>query len=344
MTRRILIVPAVLLAAGIALSGCSAASTTSGGSPDMAVAPEPATHALDGEISVAGGQVASLGSGSGGAKSDGSTTTVADRSVIQTGSATLTVDEPLDAADEATTIVAGVGGHVDSRSDRAATEKKTSSSTITLRIPSAKFDDTLAELEALGEVQTVKVTANDVTADVTDLEARIESSETSVDRLLALLSKATSTKDLISIEKALSDRQADLESMQAQKRYLDDQVSMSTLTLKLVAVADAPVKEPDTFVTGLGTGWQSFVSAIGHGLVLAGILLPWLVFFAIIAAIIVIIVRVRRRRARVGSPKTVVGALRVSPAASRSRRGQRRRVPRSCGRAPTAPIRRAPPR
>ena len=102
-----------------------------------------------------------------------------------------------------------------------------------LRIPSANLDATLADLKRLGTVETATLNATDVTAQSKDIDGRITALQTSVDRLLALMAKATTTADLITIESTLSDRQGQLDSLRAQQKALADQVAMSTITRRL---------------------------------------------------------------------------------------------------------------
>ena len=87
------------------------------------------------------------------------------------------------------------------------------------------------------------------------------------------------------------------ESLEAQKRYLDDQVSMSTISLYLRSDAEAPKTVPGDFWSGLATGWNAFVGFWAGLLVVLGVLLPWLITFGAIAVLIIWIVRRRRRPA-----------------------------------------------
>ena len=112
----------------------------------------------------------------------------------------------------------------------------------------------------LGEVQEVSLNATDVTMQSQDLDARITALSASVDRLVALLATATDTDNLIQLETAISDRQGELESLKSQKRYLDDQVSLSTVTLNLVSEQVVPDAEPATFIDGVIAGWNGFVA------------------------------------------------------------------------------------
>ena len=115
--------------------------------------------------------------------------------------------------------------------------------------------------------------------------------------LQVLMSKATAIDDLISLESTIADRQAQLESLEAQQRGLEDQISMSTITLTLTSdPIEEPPAEPANFWTGLVAGWDSFVGFWSGFLVVVAVLLPWLVTGAIITVAVVYLVRWNRRR------------------------------------------------
>ena len=237
------------------------------------------------------------------AKNDGSATSPvdnsADRSIITTGWMTVTVDDPSDATDETEKIVAAAGGRIDARQEFAAADGKPSSATLTLRIPNAKLADALDALGELGQVESLTQEASDVTVQVQDLDARINALRGSIDRFTALVSTAASLDDLITLETAIADRQAQLESLEAQQRGLSDQVSMSTITATFQAESVAPPRTPGTFLDGLATGWEAFVAFWAALLVALGVLVPWLVTAALILLVVLLIVRaVTRRRLR----------------------------------------------
>jgi hypothetical protein len=221
------------------------------------------------------------------------------RDVITTGSLSITATNPVTASASAVTITEQAGGRVDSRSENPATDIQPASANLTLRIPSAELDHTLAELKKLGRLNFVSLTSQDVTQQSQDLDARITALTTSVDRLLALMDSATSTADLISIESALSSRQSDLESLQSQRDLIADQIDYSTVRLELVAEGTVAAGGPDNFWSGIATGWTALVAALGGLLVGFGVALPWLVMLAIFGAIVLLIVRslARRRKA-----------------------------------------------
>jgi len=285
MTRvaRPFMIGTALLIASLALAGCSAGAGST--SPQ--------------NISAGGGtsQQDAVAPNASGSKSDSGKASTADRSVVVTGTMTVTAEKPLDAADKAVAIVEAAGGRVDGRTENAATDRDQGSATLVLRIPAAKLTPTLDALKKLGRPDQVSIDATDVTTQTQDLGARIDALRASITRLLELESKATDTTNLIAIETAISDRQGELESLEAQQRGLADQISMSTITLDLRSDAAAPPVKPADFWSGLGAGWHAFIVFWSGALVVFGVLLPWLLFLGLAAVVTVVIVRLVRRRA-----------------------------------------------
>jgi hypothetical protein len=230
------------------------------------------------------------------ANGDTAATSVTDRSVVTTGSVRLTVTDPIAVAQDAVTIVEQAGGRVDSRTENPETENRTASASLTLRIPAGDLDRTLDELRALGTVSNVTLNASDVTQQSADVNARVAALTTSVDRLLALMTEATNTADLIAIEGELSTRQADLESMTSQRDYLADQVEYSTITLELDAKSTTAPGTPDNFWTGAVAGWETLVTVFAAALVGLGFAMPWLLIVAGVIGIVFLIKRVITRK------------------------------------------------
>ena len=282
--------PRLGLAAGVVLAavllaGCT---TSSSGTSDAQSAESMDAGAVPGQP-VAPGEPGEAGAG------DAAT---ADRSVITTGSVSVTVEDPIGAAEDAVTIVEEAGGRVDSRTENPKTENQAASANLSLRIPAGDLDRTLDELRALGTVNYVSLNASDVTQQSQDLDARITALSTSVDRLLALMTQATSTTDLVAIEGELSTRQAELESMRSQRDYLSDQVEFSTVSLELYSTGTVAPGAPDNFWTGIVAGWNTLVVALSGLLVGVGFALPWLAILAVFGGIVFLIVRLFTRKGK----------------------------------------------
>ena len=283
---------ASLLVLAVVFAGCSAGADSA---PSAAGAP----------VDETGG-----GSDAGGDGTDSGESSTANRSVIVTGSMYMTVENPLETADKAATIVTDAGGRVDARDETAPDEWSGGSATLTLRIPTDRLDAVVEDLRALGTVDQFATTASDVTNKVTDLDAHISTLRASTQRIEALLVDAKDITDIVKLEDELASRQAELESLEAQQRGLGDQVSLSTIELSLTTVPVEIVDDsPATFFDGLASGWNGLTNFISAALVAFGVLLPWLIVMALIAMGIVAAVRMQKTRAAVRELKRAEEAL-----------------------------------
>ena len=145
-------------------------------------------------------------------------------------------------------------------------------------------------------------TSQDVTAQVADVNSRVESMTASVARVRALLASATGISDVISIESELAVREANLESLQQQQAALSGQVALSTISITLTAVTtDAAGTEPapqdSGFIAGLNSGWAAMLGFLGGLAGVLGALLPFLPLIALAGLLIWWLIR-RARRAR----------------------------------------------
>jgi hypothetical protein len=293
---RLRLLPGLVLLTALALTGCSAsgASLVGASAPDVAQqsGPESADSAVGTDYL--------------GPVSEESVARIADggEKMIVTGYLVMTVERPTEAAAEVASIVERAGGRVDARSETAPDGDDKGRAELTVRIPADQLSKTLESIKEVGTVESVEQGKQNVTAQVRDLESRIKALRTSVDRLITLMADADTTADLISIESALSDRQSNLESLESQKRSLDDLVELSTYTIQLGTEEDAPVDEPDTFLSGLITGWNAFVGFFSFLLVAFGVLLPWI---ALVGLATIVVIVVARRRAKPAPADAVEG-------------------------------------
>ncbi|WP_188673601.1 DUF4349 domain-containing protein [Subtercola lobariae] len=289
MKRKNLIV--VGIAVVLLLTGCSAGSSSnsSSSSQDSGVA---------GSAQAPAGVANGGNSGAAGAGSTAAGALLPDTQVVTTGSIALTADDPAAVADQAVALVETAGGHVDNRTQQSASDRTSARADLVLRVPSANVSQAIDSLKKLATVESVSISATDVTTQVQDVDARITALQTSVNRLLDLMSKATDTADLITLETTLSSRQADLDSLVAQKASITDQVQYSSLTLGISGTRAPATVAPSDFWSGLGIGWASVVAALSGALVVLGVALPWIVILGVIALIVIVIVRFASRKSR----------------------------------------------
>ena len=293
ITARSATLSAIFLAGALALGGCSASGGAS--SDQSGGAPVEAPSQPDSGFSEGGA-------------SDGGKVAEEARDVIVTGQMVVTAEAPLEAAEDAIRIVETAGGRIDGRTERAPTDGDAGSATLVLRIPADKLTATLADLKELGRADQVDTASADVTVQHRDLTARISALQSSIATLESFMARAVEIDDLITLEAAISDRQSQLESLEAQQRGLEDQIDMSTITLTLRSEKEAPPVAPVTFWSGLVTGWDSFVGFWSGFLVVIGVLLPWLITAGLITVATIYLVRWNRKR-RAARPQPPAPAL-----------------------------------
>jgi hypothetical protein len=218
-----------------------------------------------------------------------------ERSLIYTGSIGVRVDNVVEAADKATGIATAAGGVIGG--DRRTLDGARSEAQLTLRVPADKFTPVLDQLAKLGVEESRSVQADDVTEQLVDLDARVASQQASVDRVRALLAKANTIGEVVSVESELTRRVADLDSLKQRRAKIGGLVALSTITVNLhgTAAPEPGPQKPETgFLAGLRAGWAGFLSSVKVVLTVAGYLLPWLI--AIGVPIWVIVWLLRRRR------------------------------------------------
>ena len=99
-------------------------------------------------------------------------------------------------------------------------------------------------------------------------------------------------------EDALSQRQADLDSLRAQRDQLGDRIDYSTVDVTFVAeqIGGPAPQQYEGFTGQIERGWDALVSVVGSLVLMFGLLLPWLGMLAIAAGLVYGVVRLARVR------------------------------------------------
>lgn len=297
----VLVTPAIL-------NGVGGSATSSAGGGAM-----PATGLTD--DSVGGSVVRSVPEAATGADSPSTSTEATDsaRDIITTASATLRVQDIDGAADAVTALAAEYGGYVEGTEvGKSVTIDGTASPAqpdpgygwIAIRVPSADLATVVDRLGDVGDVLSSSISKQDVTSTTIDLQARVDATTASVQRLTELMTQSGSVADLIEAEVALTDRQAQLESYQQQLASIQDQVEMSSLQVQLTRAVEPTTADPAGFGDGLLAGWNGLIVSLNALVISAGFLLPWLALAALVAVAVWLIRRARRRARLAAASRT----------------------------------------
>ena len=301
---------AVALAAAVLVGGCSgrgggdSASDAAAGAaietanPDAREAPQPASGGAAGDNKA------------GGAKVDAASvdpSALAGRRLVRNGDLSVRVaDVPVAVAKVRSLATAARGVIADEKTSTqpvsqpegdAPSQRPFSESVLTVRVPQTALDKVMDDVGRLGTVVSRGQSSSDVTGQYIDTTSRLRTQRESVERVRALLGRATTIGQVVQIESELARRQADLESLQARMAALEDQTTLATLVVTLMT-KDAPVAAtvtPGSFVAGLRGGWDALLASVAVALTVIGAVLPFAILIALVAVPLLVL---RRRRTR----------------------------------------------
>ena len=220
-----------------------------------------------------------------------------DRSIIKTSSLTIRVKNVEKSITQAQDLATQFEGRVDDSSQYKNPGSEDSlSANLTIRVPSANLEKALEAFKDLGDVESSSISATDVTMQKVDLDARIAALNTSIERFKQLISSATNTSDLIAAETALAERQAELDSLTAQLKYLSEQVDMSVIYLALLPNDSFSAIKPIGFLAGIEKGFVALLNAAANLTSILGYFIPWIITILVLVAIFKLISRIRRNR------------------------------------------------
>lgn len=216
--RRVILI-GLTLAATVALASCSSAGSDAAG------------------VSNGGAPNAMVGAAPDGAPADvKAATSELKPQIIRNASLYLTAADVAAATASIKSLFTSDHGTITSEDTQVSDGARRS--TITGQVPAASLDSFLAAAASAGTETGLSTSAEDVTAQTVDLDARIASLTSTIARLKALMDGAATVSDLLAAEGQLATRQADLDSLTSQRAYLAQQVAMSSVTVS--------ISEPDS--------------------------------------------------------------------------------------------------
>jgi len=234
-----------LLIVALAIGGKSSPSERAGtasGASNGTAGTIPAPAAAPGSATVNGGSVAAAGAPGASAglgrlpeppasPATPSLPSVDTAKVVKTGEMDLQVDKGQVEVilNRVTGIATFEQGYV---SDSHTDNGDTPSGLVTLRVPAAKFEATVQQVQALKvKVTSQQLSGSDVTSKYVDLQARIHALQVTRSTYERLLARATTIGDILAVQSRITDVQTQIEQLQGQLRVLDDQSTYGTLTV-----------------------------------------------------------------------------------------------------------------
>ena len=154
------------------------------------------------------------------------------RVIIRTADLDVTVDDVTMSMDDISKITAAAGGWVVS-----SVQPRNYQGTISIRVPADRFDDVIEQLSDLAvKVKSISTSSQDFTEEFTDVTARAQTLDDTLERLRVLYERAFSVEDAITIQKEITNVQGDLESLEARLNFLSQSSAFSFISMSLESV------------------------------------------------------------------------------------------------------------
>jgi uncharacterized protein DUF4349 len=182
-----------------------------------------------------------------------------------------------DTVGDVTAIAGRYGGFVIS-TDVAG--QKARSGVLVIRVPAERFEQALAELRGMGKVTREAVSGLDVGQEFVDLEARLRNWRAQEVVLLQLMDRATSVTETIRVQRELQQVQLEVERIRGRLRYLEDQTTMSTITVGL-REGGVAADRPNTLERAWQRAVQTFLAIMTGAIVAAGAVLPFVLLILV---------------------------------------------------------------
>lgn len=179
---------------------------------------------------------------------------------------------------------------------------------LVVRIPAESVDRFVAAIESHGKIRENEVSIQDVTAEYTDTESRLENARVQESRLLEMFEEANTIDEMLYIQSELDRLQERIEVYEGQIQLWDNLVDLSTVSIQLYTDSSLIGSDPDIpryipadtvwqrFTAGINRSFINFVNAAALSLIWAGENFVQILFALIIAIILIILIRRSNRK------------------------------------------------
>lgn len=198
--------------------------------------------------------------------------------------------------------IAVLDGYVESRNIQngsAYSQQDRRTATLVIRIPAAKLDSFVQQMDEHSNIISTVESSDDVTLQYVDTQSRLKVLRAEEERLLKFLSEAASISEMLEVEKRLTQVQSEIESLTAQLKTYDNLVDYGTVTLKIIEVeVYTPTPEPGLWRT-IQEAFTDSVENLGQiGKTLLVFCLgnsPYFLVLALIAGTVAVIIWISER-------------------------------------------------
>jgi hypothetical protein len=150
----------------------------------------------------------------------------ADRLLVRRATIGLEVENPQTIAISARNIAQGLGGYIERSSESTGRTVH-----VTMRVPTPALEAAMDAVSQLGRLRSRRLTTDDVTEQIVDLDARLTTLRATRDRLRRLLERTESISEIVTVEREIARIQNEVETLEARLEYLRRRATLAELNI-----------------------------------------------------------------------------------------------------------------
>lgn len=164
-----------------------------------------------------------------------------------------------------------------------------------VRIPKEKTEEFVEGIDETTNVRRKSETTEDITLNYVDVESHKEALKVEQERLMAILQKAETVEEIISLESRLSEVRYELNGYESRLRIYDNLVDYTTITLSVSEVEEITEPPKLTALERMGEGFvdsvKDILSSAKEFVIGFVIAIPYFVVWGVVIVSVIIIVK-----------------------------------------------------
>ena len=222
-----------------------------------------------------------------------------DRKIVYTSHVSIETKKFDDDLAKIKQLVSDNGGYFESTSVNGNKDQGNRFASLNARIPADKYDGFMNSVGEVGSLTSKDENVDDITSSYVDVQARLKSLNTKLERLQELEQAAENVTDLLEIEDRINSVQYEIENYTAQLKLYDKQVDYSTVSINVDEVATyTQIKKESAwrkFAEAFGGSFRGFVAFLQQLVIAIIYLLPYII---IVGIVLFIVIKVRKKKGK----------------------------------------------
>ncbi len=171
---------------------------------------------------------------------------------------------------------------------------------LVMRVPQERLDAVVERLAGLGVVERQVVTAEDVSTQLVDIDARLKNLRRTEETLLKIMDRSGSVGDVLKVAQELSNVRQGIEQIDAQLKALRSQVAFSSITLDLEETVTVGTATPRSVPLQLSETWKESTRSLkGFSVGVLRFMIWGLVYSPYLAGLVGVVWLLRRKQKQI---------------------------------------------